>query len=172
MSSSAELNGLGAENFLLLQNSDSETQFTTKFNNPSKSDQHQNPPPYVATMPESTDNVVAGTAAQNSGEQALLVPTLTMATVGLQGILRDYERLQGEIVRLQGEIVRLQGENARLQGENARLQGRLDGDGEGGQKRLLILFVVLLVFLLFGRTFASPIINGWFKSNGNAKTTN
>jgi hypothetical protein len=109
-------------------------------------------------MPESTDNVVTGTTAQNSGEQAPLVPTLTMTTIAFQGVLGDNARLQGENARLQGENARLQGENAKLQGENARLQGRLNS--EGGQKRFLVLFVVLLVFLLFGRTLASPIING------------
>jgi hypothetical protein len=79
-----------------------------------------------------------------------------MSYVSLQGLLKENARLQRQISRLQGDI--------------SRLQGRLNG--EGGQKRLLILFVVLLALLLFGRTFASTIINGWLKSNGNAEANN
>ncbi len=145
------------ENIPLLHNSDpeSQSQLTTEFNNPSKSDQRRNPPPYVANMPESTGNAVSATAAPNSEEQAPLVPTLTMSTTALQGVLGDHARIQNEF--------------ARIQNENARLRGKLNG--EVGEKRLLILFVVFLVLLLFGSTLAPLIINGWLKSKQNAETT-
>ncbi|CAM6031676.1 unnamed protein product [Sphagnum compactum] len=175
MSSSAKRKASEPENFRLLPSCDSEfqSQFTTEFSHPSKSDQHQNPPPYTANMPESTENDIAGPTTQSP-----LEPTLTMNTVAFQDVLgnnaklkEENTRLREENTRLREDTSRLREDTSRLRAENTRTQGRLN-DSEGGQKRLLILFVFLLVFLLLGYTFASPIINAWFKSNENAKTAN
>ncbi len=103
-------------------------------------------------MSEANGNAVSATADPNSGEQAPLVPTLTMSTSSFQGVLDDNARLQREV--------------ARLQSENGRLRGKING--EGGEKRLLIVFVVILILLLFGLTLA-PLI---FKNKQNADTTN
>lgn len=164
MSSSAKLNGREPENFPLLQNPGSESQFTTKLNNFPNSNQPENPPPYAAIMSESTHNAVAGTTAQNSEEQAPLVPIRTMTTE-FQDVLVERSRLQGEVATLRVENATLRVKNAALQGEKATLQGKLNGE-EGGQKRLLILFLFILVFIIFV-LFAGTLAS----RSGNSKTT-
>ncbi len=96
-------------------------------------------------MPESIGTSVSATADPNPGQQAPLAPTIAITTSSFEALCADH---------------------AKLQTENATLRGKINA--QGGEKRLLILFVVILILLLFGRTFAPLIL----KSKQDADTSN
>ncbi len=172
-SSSVNFESWEAENFPLIQNFDSrsEFEFTHDLNNDSnerinkptsntpnlpsnspKPKQRRHPPPYSVTMPES-NNV---TTQSTLGIITLFQEEIKKLHEKLANSQEESIKFQRQISELQGEVARLQG---KLEGEVARLQGKLNG--EKSQKHLptlcLVLFVVLFLILVLGRTFT-----GWF----------